>query len=499
MLVGALAGIVVGGALVELRGWAPFAFAAVAIPLLAVPTIARMRNREAPGIATSPEMRQPIAYYLRIARRPGVRLILSAQVLWVLGYLALPTFFILYAERVLGLGPSIAAILLAAAGIITGVTMLAAGLATERWYRPLLMLGVALMGGGLMGMAPASEAALAAPGIVVTGIGFGIVSTVGFPMLATFVPAGEEGSYTAIYFSVRSIASAVAVPVAGWVIAISDSYRALPVLGGAVTLLALFPLVRLGPLRLPRLAVSSVRVRAPAPTLVLRLTGGIGLAIGLSVGLGVAVQQSAVARLDEAVGRRIVGVLDGPAVLVTIFDGAAFVNYLILAALAVLLAAPFRRNPLTALVLSACSGLLAWGIVRAIWATWDRARPEEVMGTDTVRVWAHVPSYPSGHVAVTVAMVATLAFLYPRGRMLFWAYALAIVVTRFLFGAHFPTDVAVGVVLGYVSFALVRRALVEIDAPFRAGDHEPWLRWSTKQDVRAAQAHAGARDAGGRP
>lgn len=470
MLVGTVAGVTIGGALVEIHGWAPFVFAALAVPLLALPTVVRMRAREDHGTAAPRKQAQPISYYLRIARRPGVRLVLTAQVMWVLGYLALPTFFILYAERVLGLRPSIAAVLLAGAGIVTGLTMLAAGLATERWYRLLLMLGVAFMGGGLIAMAPASEAAFAAPGIVIAGVGFGIVSTVGFPLLTTFVPEGEEGGYTALYFSVRSISAAIAVPVAGWLIAFSDSYRALPLLGGLVTLLALFPLAWLRPLHRPHVSwrlVDGVRPGRHAAGLVARILGAAAIVVGISIGLGVAIQQTSVARLDEAVARRIVGILDGPAWLVTMLDGAALVNYLVLGSVAVVLAVVLRRSPVAAISLVAASGLLAWGITRAIWATWDRARPEEVLGSSTVRVWADVPSFPSGHVAVTVAMVAALALLYPRLRMLFWAYAAAIIVTRFLFGAHFPTDVAIGAAIGYVSFVLVYIFLVEIGMHLR--------------------------------
>ena len=44
----------------------------------------------------------------------------------------------------------------------------------------------------------------------------------------------------------RSISSAIALPVAGWVIAATGSYRALFVLGGIATLAALLPLTGAG-------------------------------------------------------------------------------------------------------------------------------------------------------------------------------------------------------------------------------------------------------------
>jgi cold shock protein len=53
---------------------------------------------------------------------------------------------------------------------------------------------------------------------------------------------GEAGGYTALYYSLRAVASAIAVPVAGWTIAVSGSYRSLFLLGGTATLAALVPL-----------------------------------------------------------------------------------------------------------------------------------------------------------------------------------------------------------------------------------------------------------------
>jgi MFS family permease len=53
---------------------------------------------------------------------------------------------------------------------------------------------------------------------------------------------GEAGGYTALYFSLRAVASAIAVPVAGWTIEVSGSYRSLFLLSGTATLSALVPL-----------------------------------------------------------------------------------------------------------------------------------------------------------------------------------------------------------------------------------------------------------------
>ena len=77
--------------------------------------------------------------------------LLVAQVLWVLGYAALPAFFILYAEDVLGLEAAAASLFLAGFGLVTAAAVLAAGrVQNPRRLRPLLLLGIVLMGGGFL-------------------------------------------------------------------------------------------------------------------------------------------------------------------------------------------------------------------------------------------------------------------------------------------------------------------------------------------------------------
>ena len=104
MLAGTLIGVVAGGFLLDLGTWTPFAFGAGALPLLAIPTYLRMRGRERPR-ASLGVAKPPLRYYLRAATRPGIRLLLGAQLLWVMGYIGLAPFFVLYAERALDLRP----------------------------------------------------------------------------------------------------------------------------------------------------------------------------------------------------------------------------------------------------------------------------------------------------------------------------------------------------------------------------------------------------------
>jgi membrane-associated phospholipid phosphatase len=57
-------------------------------------------------------------------------------------------------------------------------------------------------------------------------------------------------------------------------------------------------------------------------------------------------------------------------------------------------------------------------------------------------------SFPSAHAATAVGLAAGLAWLYPRGRWLFFAFALLTGCQRIQTGAHFLSDVLAGAALG---------------------------------------------------
>jgi MFS family permease len=241
MLIGGLIGLAVGGLLTELALWAPFVLAAVGMPLLAWPTVWRLPVTE----LGQPERRRPrpLRFYATALIRPGVRALLAAEILWVIGYAALPVFFILYARRVLGLEPGPASLWLAAFALGAGVAMVAGGFVRNpRVHKPFLALGVGLMGTGFLTAAGSTSLVWVSFACAFAAAGFGLVSTLGFSLFASLIPRGEAGGYTALYYSLRAVASAVAVPVAGLMIALSGSYRSLFLLGGTATLSALVPL-----------------------------------------------------------------------------------------------------------------------------------------------------------------------------------------------------------------------------------------------------------------
>jgi membrane-associated phospholipid phosphatase/predicted MFS family arabinose efflux permease len=433
LLGGGLVGLAVGGLLVGVAPWAPFALSAALVPLLALPTIARVREPEATDETSAAGDGRSATYYLDALRRPGVGAFLLAQILWVLGYAALPAFFLLYAEDVLSLEPGVASLWLAGFGLATGVAIAAAGrIRNPALYRPLLLLGVVLLGGGFLGVAASTSLPLVGVALVFGAAGFGLVSTLGFPLFSSLIPPGEAGGYTALYFSVRAISSTIALPAAGWTVAATGSYRALFVLGGVATLAALVPLV----------GAPRVRVRG-------RGRAAIALIASVPV-LGIVVAQTGAARLDGGLFRAIHDVGPGPELVWTILDPHTR-NYAVLVALAVgaaALSSISRISAVGARVLG--SALLSFVLLEAVYAVYNRPRPEEALDVTLHHghSWAHLNSFPSGHMAITAALAVSTALLFPRLRAVLVAYIAAVAFTRVMFGAHFPVDVLAGTALG---------------------------------------------------
>jgi membrane-associated phospholipid phosphatase/MFS family permease len=279
-LVGAVVAVAIGGALIEPAPAAAFALATVVLAITVVPTMIVSRRlglgerepvtqagdaeRTPAGASRSDAERSPrgLSRVLGDAlRHQGAREVLVAQVLWVFAYAALPSFFVLYAEKSLGLGVGVAGALPLGFGLLTAVGMVVAGRAKPERVRPLLLAGAALLGGGLLAAAPAGSLAAAAPGFAAAAVGAGLVTALGFPYFARFVPDGEAGRYSGLFFAGRAVAAAAALPLAGLAVELTGSYTAVLWLGAA-SLAALAPLAAAErrALRLP-----AIRRRAAAP------------------------------------------------------------------------------------------------------------------------------------------------------------------------------------------------------------------------------------------
>ncbi len=89
-----------------------------------------------------------------------------------------------------------------------------------------------------------------------------------------------------------------------------------------------------------------------------------------------------------------------------------------------------------------------------------RARPF-VAGDDPwtslLFVWrASYASFPSGHATTAFAAAVAIGALAPPLRPVLWIYAVLIAVSRVVVGAHHPSDVIAGAVVGAVGALLIR-------------------------------------------
>jgi membrane-associated phospholipid phosphatase/predicted MFS family arabinose efflux permease len=451
MLVGAVVGLGVGGPLLDLAVWAPFVLAAAATPLFALPTL--MRAKEPDGLQPAERRTRSLEYYLHAARRPAVAPFLLAQILWVLGYAALPAFFILFAERELGLSPSAASLWLVGFGVATGAAMVFAGRVRDPdWWGPLLRLGVLLTGFAFLAIGFGSNLAGIGAALVGAAIGFGIISAVGFPLFSALIPPGEAGGYTALFFSVRAIASAIALPTAGWAIAATGSYRTLFLFGGAVTLAAVVPLWAVARQLGSRHRLLALHV--PSSRWLAGWTGLLVAVYGLTLGTGLVFAVTGLHRVDEALFRIVNSVGPGPELLYHTLN-PHLPNYVGITAVAVIAAARVGRRAVpTVVAVVVGSALLAWGLLEALYAVYDRPRPEEVLPAAAINIggrWDFIESFPSGHMAIMSALAVATSLAFPRLKGPLWAYVLLMAYSRVLFGAHFPLDTVAGIVVGYVS------------------------------------------------
>ncbi len=111
---------------------------------------------------------------------------------------------------------------------------------------------------------------------------------------------------------------------------------------------------------------------------------------------------------------------------------------------------------------------LVVGILSASWLTvwlklvFHRPRPHVYWASDDVKVIFSKPlnyAFPSGHTAVVFAAATVLYCMYPKKLFWVWFAAVWIAVTRIYTGAHYPSDLLGGAIVGVVCGLLSCRLL----------------------------------------
>ncbi|MBT2479755.1 phosphatase PAP2 family protein [Streptomyces sp. ISL-94] len=88
---------------------------------------------------------------------------------------------------------------------------------------------------------------------------------------------------------------------------------------------------------------------------------------------------------------------------------------------------------------------------------WDRRRPpKHLIPNDQVEDRPDSSSFPSGHTAAAVAFTTSVAAVWPVAGVPCAALTAAIALERIHSGAHYPSDVVVGAVIGFTGARLAR-------------------------------------------
>ncbi len=71
-------------------------------------------------------------------------------------------------------------------------------------------------------------------------------------------------------------------------------------------------------------------------------------------------------------------------------------------------------------------------------------------------------AFPSGHTTVAFALAFSVQFYAPKYGPLFLLLALVVGLGRIFIGAHYPADVAAGMLLGYISAVIARWIITKV-------------------------------------
>lgn len=155
--------------------------------------------------------------------------------------------------------------------------------------------------------------------------------------------------------------------------------------------------------------------------------------------------------------------------------------------------AAWRRRTLVALTIAA-GFLLLDGAVILGWRLWERARPDLIAG-GVASSGESFSAFPSGHVSQCIVVYGILVHLWLRttnlrGEKIFgWSVValltLAVAAARLRLGAHWPTDILAGAILGAFWLFVLMRALYSVGES--SNDHRPLSDDASQRRARARE------------
>ncbi len=94
--------------------------------------------------------------------------------------------------------------------------------------------------------------------------------------------------------------------------------------------------------------------------------------------------------------------------------------------------------------------------------TLGRYRPSELFerglyGFDFLHIDRALTGFPSGHTTTVFALATAITYLWPKWSVFAWIFAILVGISRIVIGAHYPSDVMSGAVIGIFSILILIR------------------------------------------
>jgi membrane-associated phospholipid phosphatase len=118
---------------------------------------------------------------------------------------------------------------------------------------------------------------------------------------------------------------------------------------------------------------------------------------------------------------------------------------------------PYQRSLLVDFLQASIAPGAAWLMVSAIKRRWKRKRPFQAIEGYAALTWSSLDdSFPSGHAASAFAFLTMLAGTRPELLPFVGAWATSIAFSRLYLGVHFPSDIAIGGLVGAIIGSSIR-------------------------------------------
>lgn len=103
-------------------------------------------------------------------------------------------------------------------------------------------------------------------------------------------------------------------------------------------------------------------------------------------------------------------------------------------------------------------GMLAYLLSGFAKDIWGRARPHEILiGIINKDYIVRGPGFPSGHVALAVALALSIGHYLPKKyHWIIYVWIIGVALSRIYLGIHAPLDIVGGFAIGWLSYALFR-------------------------------------------